>query len=333
MAELPKSVSIEAPARLHLGFLDLGGGLGRKFGGLGLAVEEPVTRLELSMNAGTGLAAAGPDSDRGRAMLLALCEAHAVPANFRLRIDTAIPAHSGLGSGTQLALAIGRGFGLLAGLDLSASAIAAVLGRGGRSGIGIGTFERGGLVLDGGRGPQTGTPPLLAALAPPSSWRILLIYDRAMTGVHGSAEKAAFGALPPFPPEQAAHLCHIALLQALPAVVEDDLTAFGSAIGALQDVMGRYFGPMQGGAPYRSPAVAAALGWLKSQGVAGVGQTSWGPTGFAFFPDQNTATAMLAALRRAGAAGTLDFHITRPRNRGADIESVRRTQDAEKQRR
>lgn len=331
MAELPISVTITAPARLHLGFLDLDGGLGRKFGGLGLAIEAPVTRLKLCRK--PGLSAAGPDGNRARAMLLALCEAYGVDPEFQLRIEAAIPAHSGLGSGTQLALALGTAFGLLTGLGISASEIAAVLGRGARSGIGVAAFERGGLVLDGGRGPQTAVPPVLAALALPESWRILLIYDRAATGVHGAAEKAAFSALPPFPPELAAHLCRIALLQALPAAAESDLPVFAGAVGALQDVMGRYFAPMQGGAPYSSPAVAGVLDWLKAQGIAGVGQTSWGPTGFAFFPDENTAASMLEALRRANPAGTLGFHITRPRNRGADIETDRRTQDAEQQRR
>src|SRR6202035_3311578 len=40
-------VVVFAPARLHLGFLDLNGGLGRRFGGLGLAIDRPATRLTL----------------------------------------------------------------------------------------------------------------------------------------------------------------------------------------------------------------------------------------------------------------------------------------------
>ena len=42
------SVTVSANARLHLGFFDLNGELGRKFGSLGVALSEPVTRLTAS---------------------------------------------------------------------------------------------------------------------------------------------------------------------------------------------------------------------------------------------------------------------------------------------
>lgn len=38
-------ICIVAPARLHLGFLDLEGGLGRRFGGLGLALNGIATKI------------------------------------------------------------------------------------------------------------------------------------------------------------------------------------------------------------------------------------------------------------------------------------------------
>ena len=40
-----RQVSVNAPARLHLGFLDLHGGLGRKFGSLGLSIHNVETAL------------------------------------------------------------------------------------------------------------------------------------------------------------------------------------------------------------------------------------------------------------------------------------------------
>ncbi|MFD0935973.1 GHMP kinase, partial [Methylobacterium trifolii] len=45
-ADAPVSaVEVEAPARLHFGFLDLHGGLGRRFGSIGLAIDAPAVRL------------------------------------------------------------------------------------------------------------------------------------------------------------------------------------------------------------------------------------------------------------------------------------------------
>jgi beta-ribofuranosylaminobenzene 5'-phosphate synthase len=43
--ETAGAVRVVAPARLHLGFLDLHGGLGRKFGSLGVTLDEPRTAL------------------------------------------------------------------------------------------------------------------------------------------------------------------------------------------------------------------------------------------------------------------------------------------------
>ena len=41
------AVRVIAPARLHLGFLDLNGSLGRLFGSIGLAIDRPRTELVL----------------------------------------------------------------------------------------------------------------------------------------------------------------------------------------------------------------------------------------------------------------------------------------------
>jgi predicted sugar kinase len=43
----PATVTVSAAARLHLGFLDLNGGLGRTFGSIGLAIDGFDTRLVL----------------------------------------------------------------------------------------------------------------------------------------------------------------------------------------------------------------------------------------------------------------------------------------------
>jgi beta-RFAP synthase len=318
MTSQPTDVTVTAHARLHLGFLDLDGGLGRRFGGLGLGLERPFTRLRLAR--AEELSVEGPEAERAEAHLLSLCEAHDSSPRFHLTVDEAIPAHAGLGSGTQLALAVGKAFSVMENVPLTAAAIAGRLSRGMRSGIGIGTFDHGGLLLDGGRGPATKVPPLLGRIAFPSDWRVLMIIDPAARGMHGPEEKRAFQTLPPFPASTAAHLCRLTLMRALPAAAEADLPNFGAAIEEIQAVMGRHFAPAQGGSPYTSGRVAAVLAWLQAQGVRGVGQSSWGPTGFAFFPDEAAARAIMEALQRTGLAGTLTLAINKARNQGADIQ-------------
>jgi predicted sugar kinase len=54
--------------------------------------------------------------------------------------------------------------------------------RGARSGIGIATFEQGGLVVDGGRGKQTLTPPVISRMTVPDDWRFILVFDQRGQG-------------------------------------------------------------------------------------------------------------------------------------------------------
>jgi predicted sugar kinase len=111
-------------------------------------------------------------------------------------------------------------------------------------------------------------------------------------------------------------------MQALPALAERDIQKFGSAIGELQRVTGDYFAPAQGGR-FASPAVAEALAWFESRGIAGVGQSSWGPTGFAIVDAESRANELVRDARaRWGEAGPLQFMGCGGRNRGADIQDI-----------
>ena len=49
--------------------------------------------------------------------------------------------------------------------------------RGARSGLGVALFERGGFMLDAGRGPATSLPPIVSHLPFPADWRVVLLLD------------------------------------------------------------------------------------------------------------------------------------------------------------
>ena len=314
-----REVRVTAPARLHLGFLDMNGGLGRRFGSLGLTLDGMATTIRARPS--DRLRATGPSAERALKAARAICDRFRWPARAELTVEEAIPEHVGLGSGTQLGLAVGTALAHLHGRPLTVRRLAAELERGARSGIGIGAFENGGVILDGGRGSGDDPPPIVARLPFPESWRVLLILHRDGQGLHGTAEVQAFRALPPFPAERAGHLCRLMLMAALPALTEGDADRFGQAVGELQRTVGDHFAPVQGGR-FTSPLVADALAWLEAEGIPGVGQTSWGPTGFAIVGDARRAEALLAEARRRWAGSALDFHLTRGRNDGATLEST-----------
>lgn len=319
------SIKVRSNGRLHMGFFDLHGGLGRKFGSIGLSLAEPSLVLDAhvanSLNVTGG--ATVPASVIAKSSVIAqqLISALHLDGSVELNISQHIPEHAGLGSGTQLALAIGTAISHLYHLDLSAAKIAELTLRGKRSGIGIAAFDQGGLLVDGGRvsaGQAAGVPPLLARYNFPEEWSILLIFYAKQPGIHGEQEKLAFNQLPVFSEDLAAHLCRQVLMQALPAIVERDLTAFGQSIQVLQKHVGDYFAPIQGGR-YASKSVGEVLHYLEEAGVACFGQSSWGPTGFAIFENSHTAEKYLQQLKTKFTDEALSWQISRACNHGAEL--------------
>lgn len=315
-----QGASVLATARLHMGFFDLHGGLGRRFGSIGVSLAEPITEVHGVI--ADKVTAEGPGAKRAEKIALHLIGALNLKHGVSMQIKSAIPEHAGLGSGTQMSLAIGALLNALYKLNLDSKQIALLTSRGARSGIGVGTFVSGGVVVDGGRGSQTQVPPVIAHMDFPEAWRILLIFDHAHVGVHGTQEIEAFRNLPEFPAEISAGMCRSVLMQALPALAEADLPAFGAAIRELQTRTGDYFAPVQGGR-YASARVAKVLAWLDAQKVACSGQSSWGSTSFAIFADKTEAEQILQQLRNEFANETsLEFLVCQARNQGAEINSL-----------
>jgi len=278
---------VRAPARLHFGVLDLRGDLGRRFGGLGAAVEEP--GLELVVRPGKTLEATGPDSERALGYARAFLAHHGLSAGARIEVRRALPPHAGLGSGTQLALAVGRALATLLEVPVpSVAALAAAVGRGARSAIGTFVFEEGGFVLEGGRQAGGGLAPLLLRRPMPTSWRCVVVVPEAPPGLSGEAETTAFRTLPAPPAAEVERVAHLVLMGMLPALVEARLAEFGAALSEVQ----RLTGP-----------TAAVVQALRAAGAQGVGQSSWGPTVYALAATDDEADRLADAARGPSGAG------------------------------
>jgi beta-RFAP synthase len=311
-----KGVRVTTAARLHLGFLDLAGDLGRRFGSIGLAIDAFETRIAL--REASSFEVMGEERERGAHLARRIAESLGLDTGKKLIISNAIPAHCGLGSGTQLALAIATAFRRLARLPHDAREDARLLDRGARSGVGVALFERGGLAVDAGRGPNTETPPLLSWVGFPKDWRILLILDPRVEGAHGEAERRAFAGLPRFSANAASEICRRTLMQILPGAAEVDLEAFGDGVARIQEIVGDYFAPAQGGGRFVSASVGRVAERLKALGAHGIGQSSWGPSGFAFASDPDHAQ-FLARRACADREPGVEIRICGARDHGAEI--------------
>lgn len=341
LAEPHAVVNLRAPGRLHLGFLDPAGSLGRPFGSLGLVVNGFETEIELGASpsdqvtgAVTATAtvrvtacspAAHSEVERSARYLQALQRHTGRHEPLHLALVRTLPAHAGFGSGTQLALAIGRAFAQWHGLEVSTPTLAHWLGRGVRSGIGIAGFDHGGLLVDGGPGAGGAPAQVLSRMPLPAAWRVLVVQDATHQGLSGADERKAIATLAPLPQTLAADICHQVLMRVLPGAANAEFEPFATGITRIQQALGEHFAPAQGGRAFTSPAVGRLIDWIGSvEPICARGQSSWGPTGFVILPSSTRAQAMVDAAHAANAVDpALTLHIVSGRNTGAGVVDPR----------
>jgi beta-ribofuranosylaminobenzene 5'-phosphate synthase len=290
-------IRVEAPARIHFGMLDLRGSLGRRFGGIGAGVFDP--SLVIDVEHAASVEAEGAEANRAAEFAQRYLGSQRVRGGARIVIRHAIPGHAGLGSGTQLALAVARGIAELYGLPTDTEGLAAAVGRARRSAIGTWLFDGGGFIVEGGRREgEDRIAPLLSRLPIPESWRCVVALPWSAGSVSGESEVQAFRELPAPPLHEVEHVSHLLVMSLLPALVDGDLETFGRAISEIQQINGSWFAPVQGGR-FASGASTELITKMSGWGAAGVGQSSWGPAVYGIIEGDERAAELAARVRGA----------------------------------
>jgi len=300
----------------------------RSFGGVGAMIDKPAVRLRVESAA--HFASVGEAADRVAAFVerLALRWRLATLPACRVTVESMPRAHVGLGTGTQLGLAVAAAVGTWLGrVAPAADALAALVGRGERSAIGTWGFALGGLLVEGGHDPsdaQAASPisPLLVRQDLPRPWRWVLLTPALSAGLSGAAERAAFACLPPVPVEVTRQLCDELWHELIPAARSGDFNRFAPSLYRYGVAAGNCFAPVQGGA-FANAWVAEAVAAIRAEGVMGVGQSSWGPTVFALLPDEAAAREFAASLARLPVAANAEIVIAATRQHGASCEVQR----------
>jgi len=294
-------VVVETAARLHFGVLDLRGSLGRWFGGIGAAAPGPTLRV--TARPARELRVDGEDAERALEFAERFQRHYDLNAAVHVHVERALPHHKGLGSGTQLALAVGRALAEVSDITTTTEELAMAVGRTKRSAVGTWTFAGGGLVVEGGRRREgDGVSPLLARIPLPASWRCVVAVPDTISGMSGAAEAAALACLPPVDDRDVERVAHLVLMGLLPAAVEGDINEFGSALTAIQTITGRWFAPIQGGT-FASSVSADLVRRMIEWGASGVGQSSWGPTVYGLVEGESASCQLADRVRNTIGAG------------------------------
>jgi len=312
---MARTVEVTTPSRLHFGMFSFGRVDVRQFGGVGVMIDRPGVHLQITSAA--KFAVVGPAAQRAAAVVdrLTNCWQLEAPPACQIEILNSPPEHAGLGTGTQLELAVTAGLNAFRGGDpLSAEQLAQLSGRGARSAIGTYGFLLGGLLVESGKLPGEILSPLEQRIVLPENWRFVLIVLPG-AGLAGEAERRAFGSLPPVPPERTVQLRAEVARQMLPAALDAQFDRFAESLYQFNREAGMCFATSQGG-PYASKLIADLIERLREEGVRGVGQTSWGPSVFALVEHEPAAHEILKRLTRSLPPETTCF-VTCPANAGA----------------
>ena len=317
-------IHVRTSSRLHFGLLSLNPLSPRRFGGVGLMVNEPGITVKIEQ--ADEWSATGPLSKRALDFVQSFIKVTEIADDItiipgRIEIEKSAPEHMGLGSGTQLGLAVGRAVAVHLGLDeLPLDEITRRVGRGSRSAIGIHGFAQGGLLVDGGKQESDDVAPLVARQPFPDGWRIVMVLPQSLSGLHGEMEEQAFFDLT-IPIESTSYLCRLVLMGILPGIVSQDLEVFGEALYDFNREAGRCFKAAQGGI-YANPMLSDVITEVRKQGTRGVGQSSWGPTVFAVCGDEEQAAALAEAVRKKFSLSDKEVFVTAAANEGAVTQRI-----------
>ena len=324
-----RRVIIRTPSRIHVTLIDMHGGSGRVDGGVGIALDDPGILIEVRQSPEFGVSGCEGELK----MRITGIAGHILgklhpPGSVSITVREHYPSHIGLGSGSQLAMALGRAVCECYGRNLSASDLAVTVGRGGTSGIGCAAFDLGGFIVDGGHsygkglekfdfrpsGASCGVhpPPVIARHDFPTDWQIILAIPDLPCGLNGGKEMDIFRNYCPVPVDEVRTVCHEVLMRMLPGIVGHDLDLFGSSLNNIQN-----YGFKKVELSLQPKEIPDLIDLLRSSGAAGAGLSSFGPTVYAitdtgvrgieraansFMKEHTGGTTLITSGRNQGAA-------------------------------
>ena len=301
-------VVVETGSRIHLGFIDLSGDLGRIYGSIGIYLERPGFKAVIQES--DEIVVEGEERDWIKDIVRRIVDELALKGLW-VKILSAIPRHVGLGSGTQTILGIASAASKLYGLNLRMEELAYRFGRGKRSGAGVWLFKHGGLIVDCGKDDRTQIPPLLTRIHVPDKLRVILASPRdASKGFDEEVEDRLFENVKA-DPRLSERASRIVLMKLLPSLIVGDLKSFGEAVTELDRINGSFFEEIQSGT-YRRDCEIIVEKMLEA-GALGAGQSSWGPIVYGFADSHELVEDIMESLKGFWVM------VSKPRNMGAEI--------------
>jgi len=315
MKKNQKELIITTPSRIHLGFYGINNNYGYTYGSLGLAVNYLPTCISISkakkFNTNVPKKIIDP--------IIKFIKLKKISNKFTINILENTPKHVGLGSGSQIALSIGKAISSFFDLNMTLSEIADIFKRGTRSGIGIGTFNRGGFIVDCCK-KEGLHPEILFHSKFPNNWRVILLHDNNFQGSFGNKESKFFKK--EISDSYDSNLSHIVIRGIIPSIIYKDFSNFSKNITEFQQITSKLYKEKQSDM-FLSPQISKIMKYIKGFDDIGIGQSSWGPMSYIFVESQSKAKEMIKVIEnKFNVYNNLSYKIVKPSNTGHKIKYI-----------
>ncbi|HIE34479.1 MAG TPA: GHMP kinase [Candidatus Altiarchaeales archaeon] len=295
-----KDITIDTPAHLHAGNIDMTGDLTRLYGTVGFTLDFPHTVIKISKS--DRLRISGDDSKNAKRYAKKFIKNFNIDGSVNISIKETIPVAIGMGSQTALALSIGTGIAELYNLNIDVEDMALSLGRGTITALGVNSFRYGGFLIDGGyriKDKGNHVPPLIFRSDIPESWLfVICIPEKPIPEILKIKEREdeILENLEPMKKELSCELSRVVLMQMMPAIMEKDIETFGKSITALNRKLGPFWDGFQNGNIYCDPIVSEGIKIMENSGAYGVCQSCWGPAFYGLLNSEKKAKNLVKRL-------------------------------------
>ena len=329
-------VRITTPCRIHLSLIDENGYTGRVDGGIGLMLDQPNVVFEATNSADEFQIECNHyyresiDVINEKASKIFKLF-HINNKNFHFNLLKYFPSHVGLGSKTQLSLAIGTAISILKNMEIPVEEITKMVERGGTSGIGWRGFETGGFILDAGHdfgigkekeiflpssASTTTNPALTIWRYPiPENWRFVLVIPNVKPGANGEEEVEIFKKFTPIPKAEVNEVSHQILMKIIPGILKNNLAYFGEGLKRIQSIG---FKKIEIGMQH--DVVKGLLKLFEDNGVKAYAMSSFGPSVVGIVESDSEAEKLRDKVRDYLEPDGEHLYICKPNNTGAKIE-------------
>ncbi len=295
---------IKTPSRLHMCLIDMSGEYGRTDGGIGLTINQPnlilkgtesnSNNITVDFKNDVGIDAKPECQNKVIETAEKIRKFYDIEAGFDFEVFQTYPAHSGLGSGTQIALATAKIMTETMGIHDNSFKLSSIVGRGGTSGIGTFSFDYGGFIVDGGHSlkdkseflPSSASdvkpPQLLGHYDFPEDWDILVAIPRDNEHINGQREINIFQTYCPIAKSEVEQMSHIIFMNLIPFLLEEQIEEFGYCIDQIQN---KGFKKIE--LSLQPPKLINLMNYMRDCGAYGVGMSSFGPAIYTVYDKNN----------------------------------------------